>query len=227
MIKTLHLRVCAVWMIAFWLNTIHAFGQSPGGVTGFAAWYKGDAGLSATAWNDQSANAYNLTGANSPVITNFINFNPVATFNGTNQNYSSVATAKANWPIGNSAFTYYYVARQTDNSNSNARSAIGIGADGSGFHSGRELSQFNIASGLNPYNLVTNVVRVSTTSPTWQTNPLNLIRSGHNAVNPSPFYISANGGTEATGVNVSPTYANTSVFRVGVAGTSTYEWKEM
>ncbi|MEC3875056.1 hypothetical protein [Chryseobacterium salviniae] len=62
--------------------------QAPGGVAGASLWLKGDAGLSASSWNDQSGNAFNATGTGSPTITGKQNFNPIATFNGSSQYYS-------------------------------------------------------------------------------------------------------------------------------------------
>ncbi|NML72181.1 hypothetical protein HHL23_20665 [Chryseobacterium sp. RP-3-3] len=196
--------------------SIMAYSQSPGGVPGAAAWYKGDAGLTSPAWTDQSGNGYNLTGANAPT-SSYMNYNPVATFNGTNQQYSNTGL-KANWPVGSSAHTYYYVARQTDNAVA-VKTVLGIGVAGNltGFNSGRVVTTGNIGtSGNLDNNTGTSGVQV-TPPPTWQTNSTNLVRTGHNAAGSAPNYISANGGTEYTGANHIPTYLNTSDFRVGAA----------
>lgn len=44
---------------------------------------------------------------------------------------------------------------------------------------------------------------VQVTPPsTWQSNPTNLVRTGHNAAGAAPNYISANGGAESLSANI-------------------------
>lgn len=216
MSKQLHLVFTVVMLAIFWLSGSPAYSQAPGGVSGFAAWYKGNAGMTSATWNDQSVNGYHLTGANSPVVTNLINFNPVATFNGSNQRYGSVATAKANWPALSTASTYYYVAKNTATASN--RCAIGFGTSGNltGIHSGQTSSGL-ISTGGND-NLTSTGFATVASPPGWLTtdhnNGLNLVRTGYSANN----YISAQGSAEVTGAAITPTYANTSVFSIGSRG---------
>lgn len=216
MSKQLLSKFIAIWLVYVGLTDLSVYGQAPGGVSGFAAWYKGNAGMTSSVWNDQSSNAYHLTGTNNPVVDSFVNFNPVATFNGSNQRYNSVATAKAGWPSATEASTYYYVAKNTGSSSN--RCAIGFGANGNltGIHSGQTstgLISTGGASDLTSTGFVT-VASPPSWSVTEHNNGLNLVRTGYSANN----YISAQGHTEITGTNITPTYANTAVFSIGTRG---------
>ncbi len=95
-----------------WAGTL----QSPGGVnTNLQRWYRGDAGVTTGAtftWADQQgiANATQGTAANQPSYSNFINFNPVVTFDGTNDRLNLAnATGLPAAIIGSSV---YYVTNR-------------------------------------------------------------------------------------------------------------------
>ncbi|NML68717.1 hypothetical protein HHL23_02745 [Chryseobacterium sp. RP-3-3] len=195
--------------------------QSPGGVTGTAAWYKGDAGLSSTAWTDQSANGYNLLRTSSPAGSYFINFNPVASFTGVTANRFTNTSTKTSWPVSTAGNTYYYVAK--DNLGSNAdRAVYGMGPNWfTGIHSGRDGAGPIATS--NRADFATS--SASVTSPDWNlTQPnvgLNLVRSGYTG---TQFYTSAQGGPEVTGAIASQANVTTNTFSIGATPDNILFW---
>lgn len=205
--------------------------QSPGGVSGMAAWYKSDVGLTATTWADQSPNGYNLTRTSAPASTNFINFNSVASFAGVTANQFNNTAAKVNWPVGNAtATTYYYVAKN-DVVLAN-RAVLGIGAsdDATGFHSGQQATTGTIAT-RGTVTFANNTGSAMVVSPpNWDINQqnqgLNLVRTGFNGGGTTGRnYISAQGSVEVTNsTNVSPSYANNAAFRIGSSGANSVFW---
>lgn len=208
---------------------IRSNAQSPGGVSGYAAWYKGDAGLSTTSWSDQSPNGYNLS-RTSGNNSNNINFNPVASFGGVTANQYNNTTTKANWPVGNiTATTYYYVAK--NNSDIGNRNVLGIGTSGTntGFHSGQSGSGAIGTSGTTTLTAGTGTATV-VSPPDWDITKanqgLNMVRTGFNGGGTTGRnYISAQGGAEVTNAaNVNPNYTNTANFRVGSSGANTAFW---
>lgn len=78
-----------IFFVFFCLNL--SFSQtSPGGVSSnLSVWLKANAGASSTFWNDQSGNLNDLTVGSSTYnvgsTTQGINYNPVQSFNGTDQ----------------------------------------------------------------------------------------------------------------------------------------------
>lgn len=132
MIKKILLLLYSLFSL-FWLQA-----QSPGGVsTNLAGWYSADVSATATTWADRSTQGNNLTGTGTPTFTNLLNFNPVATFNGTSQRYSTTATT-ASWPGTTTANTYYYVAVPTTMNTSRFVFGKGTGTTAlNGMHSGK------------------------------------------------------------------------------------------
>lgn len=199
--------------------TLAAYVFTPGGVIGFAAWYKGNAGLSSATWEDQSFNGYNLTGNNSPSVSTYLNFNKVASLNGTNQTYNNSAV-KSNWPIGTSAVTYYYVAKQADNANT-IKTVLGIYGD-LGFYSGRVGTTANIGGSL--YSTNESTYGAVATTTTWNTNPTNLVRTGRNGTASNLVFLSANGDAAVSSTNSNNFAYTNSSFRIGGTPAGTQEW---
>ncbi|MFN4364645.1 beta strand repeat-containing protein, partial [Chryseobacterium hispalense] len=192
--------------------------QSPGGVsTNLVGWYSADVSASATTWTDRSPAGNNLTGAGTPTFTNLLNFNRVATFNGSNQRFS-IATTSASWPGTNTANTYYYVATPTGTNTSRSVFGKGTGANATnGMHSGKGSTATTLVSGA------TGGGTVSKTS-VWAQNTSNIIRTGFNGGATGAHYISDNSAAETSAGSSNPNYASSSAFAIGSENTATGYW---
>ncbi|MDR6160107.1 hypothetical protein QF023_003623 [Chryseobacterium sp. SLBN-27] len=192
--------------------------QSPGGVsTNLVGWYSADVSASATTWTDRSPAGNNLTGAGTPTFTNLLNFNRVATFNGSNQRFS-IATTSASWPGTNTANTYYYVATPTGTNTSRSVFGKGTGANATnGMHSGKGSTATTLVSGA------TGGGTVSKTS-VWAQNTSNIIRTGFNGGATGAHYISDNSAAETSAGSNNPNYASNSAFAIGSQNTATGFW---
>jgi hypothetical protein len=197
----------------FWLQA-----QSPGGVsTNLVGWYSADVSATATTWTDRSPAGNNLTGAGTPTFTNLLNFNTVATFNGTSQRYSIAATS-ATWPGTNTANTYYYVAVPTGTNTSRSVFGKGTGTTAlNGIHSGKGTTATTLVSGA------TGAGTVNKTS-VWSQNVPEMIRTGFNGGATGAHYLSDNGASESSAGSSNPTYAATSAFAVGSQNTAAGFW---
>ncbi|WP_123855331.1 beta strand repeat-containing protein [Chryseobacterium shandongense] len=197
----------------FWLQA-----QSPGGVSAnLVGWYSADVSATATTWIDRSPAGNNLTGAGTPTFTNLLNFNTVATFNGTSQRYSIAATS-ATWPGTNTANTYYYVAVPTGTNTSRSVFGKGTGTTAlNGMHSGKGTTATTLVSGA------TGAGTVNKTS-VWSQNVPKMIRTGFNGGTTGAHYLSDNGASESSAGSSNPTYAATSAFAVGSQNTAAGFW---
>ena len=197
----------------FWLQA-----QSPGGVsTNLVGWYSADVSATATTWTDRSPAGNNLTGAGTPTFTNLLNFNTVATFDGTSQRYSIAATS-ATWPGTNTANTYYYVAVPTGTNTSRSVFGKGTAANAAnGMHSGKGTTATTLVSGA------TGAGTVNKTS-VWSQNVPEMIRTGFNGGTTGAHYLSDNGATETSAGSSNPNYATTSAFAVGSQNTAAGFW---
>lgn len=148
-----------------WAGTL----QSPGGVNAnLQRWYRGDAGVTTGAtftWTDQKsiANATQGTAGNQPSYTNFLNFNPVVTFDGTDDRLN-LANATG-LPAGTAGSTVYFVAKNGAIGTSRRVFSYGTNTDNRLFtigQSGGNALVFgggtNFANNANAFNAVNNIV---------------------------------------------------------------------
>ncbi len=211
MIKKILLLLYSLFSL-FWLQA-----QSPGGVsTNLAGWYSADVSATATTWTDRSTQGNNLTGTGTPTFTNLLNFNPVATFNGTSQRYSTAATT-ASWPGTTTANTYYYVAVPTAMNASRFVFGKGTGTTAlNGMHSGKGTTATTLVSGATSGTVFRNLV--------WSQNVATLVRTGFNGSTVGGHYLSNNSSTEGLLGTSNPTYSATSAFAIGSQNTSAGFW---
>ncbi|MFN0200304.1 MAG: hypothetical protein ACKVTZ_02220, partial [Bacteroidia bacterium] len=107
---------------------------SPGGVGSAAFWFKANTGTSTTTnggavatWNDQSGNARNGTGVNSPLYksntTDNINFNPIVEFTNASSKYFTLPNGS--FPTGAAGYGMYAVTQP--NNLGGIRAIVGAG----------------------------------------------------------------------------------------------------
>ncbi|NML59384.1 beta strand repeat-containing protein [Chryseobacterium cheonjiense] len=192
--------------------------QSPGGVSSnLAGWYSADVSANATTWTDRSPAGNNLTGAGTPTFTNLLNFNRVATFNGSSQRFS-LATTSASWPGTNTANTYYYVATPTGANASRSVFGKGTGTTATnGLHSGKGSTATTLVSGATPAGTVSKTL-------VWAQNVPEMIRTGFNGGTTGAHYISDNGTAETSAGSSNPSYAANSAFAIGSQNTAAGFW---
>lgn len=99
-------------------STIVAFAQSPGGVSSnLGWWFKGDAGFttgSTVTWKDQSSSGLDVkqaTASRQPINTNFQNFNPVVTFDGSDALQATSGFWRGKTGVG--AYNFFAVTKHT------------------------------------------------------------------------------------------------------------------
>jgi hypothetical protein len=201
--------------------TISNCSATPGGVgSNLVSWYKGDAGLTSSLWTDQ-AGSNNLAASGTITVTNTLNYNPVATLNGSSDYYGN--NGADGWLGTSNATTYYYVATGDAVAASN-RVVFGRGnANGAltSMQAGRRSNNNAIFGSGNVTNAITPVV--STTTPVWSTTtPVTVLsRSGYDGIN---YYVNANGSTEVTAAQAGLTIAGAAPFYIGRAATSGSFW---
>jgi|GEM_PF-894620 len=198
--------------------TISNCSGTPGGVgNNLISWFKGDAGLSAGAWDDQLG-SNNLVAAGAPAVSGMLNFTPVATLGGIADYYGN-ANAEG-WLANANATTYYYVAKSAG---TGIRVVYGRGvasAATTSMHGGRRTTNNSIFASGTTSASITPIV--STTNPIWTTNPVSLSRSGYDGAN---YYVNANGSAEALAVQAGVSIPGIAPFYIGRAATSGSFWQ--
>jgi len=200
--------------------TISECSVTPGGIgSNLVTWYVGNDATPIN-WIDHAFNTNTLTAVANPTGGNYLNFNSVATLNGTSQYYEKTTTN--GWSGANNASTYYYVARSA--TTASTRVVYGKGASNSATasaHGGQTSASRIFTSGAS-----TGTAALSPTTQTWATNSINLNRSGYNGGATQPYYVASNGNTEVASANVaSVNVVDTSRFRIGASvGTAANFW---